>query len=291
MAQNVVTVQPPFSLVRWIRQYPVAALVVLVFLFEWIVMVPTVASETGRLPFRIPLAVQLTLGWMPGLAAIIVTGAVSGRAGIRALLRRYLIWRVNIGWYLLAIFGTGFFILGGIAIHLLLGGTMPALALTENAPVASIVSFVVLLLFGVLLNTEDMAWRGVALPRMQARQGALVASLNMSVLFAATHLPYFFVPGDFRQQTGIWFFVFTAALTILMTWMYNNTRGSLLMVVLFHAATNAWSNLADTNPPPGPNDLTPFLWAVALMWALAIAAIVISGPKRLSRKPESEMPT
>lgn len=110
------------------------------------------------------------------------------------------------------------------------------------------------------------------------------------VLEGLTHLPYFFVPGDFRQQVGIWFFLFALAIVIIMTWMYNNTGGSLLIVALYHATQNDWANPLDTNPAPGPNDLWPFMWAVALMWFVAIALIVRFGPRRLLRKPESSMP-
>ena len=67
-------------------------------------------------------------------------------------------------------------------------------------------------------------------------------------------------------------------------------RGSLLIVVLYHAAQNAWANLLDTTPPPGPNDLRPFILATVLMWAVALTLIAVYGPQRLSRKPASEMP-
>jgi hypothetical protein len=69
------------------------------------------------LPFHVPDILGLFAGWGPGLAAVIVTGALSGKAGVKNLFRRYLIWRVNIGWYLLALFGTAGFILGGIGLY------------------------------------------------------------------------------------------------------------------------------------------------------------------------------
>jgi membrane protease YdiL (CAAX protease family) len=184
-----------------------------------------------------------------------------------------------------------YFILGGVGLHVLLGGEAPTLPLAGIPPAQVVVVFLVSIAFGFVANTEDVAWRGVALPLLQGRHGALIASLIIGVFEGLTHLPYFFVPGDFRQQVGVWFMVFTIAIVILMTWMYNNTRGSLLIVVLYHATQNAWANLLDTNPAPGPNDLRPFILAVVLMWVAATIVLVLFGPKRLSRKPDSEMPT
>jgi membrane protease YdiL (CAAX protease family) len=279
-----------FSLTQWIRQHPFLALVLLVFLFEWIVLVPGAAGEIGLLPFKLPEILGFVAGWGPGLAAAIVVVALNGKAGIKNLFRRYLIWRVSIGWYLVALFGTAFFILGGIGLHVLLGGEVPNLPAAGITPLDLAFTFLIFIVFGFIGNLEDVAWRGVALPLLQYRYSALRASLMIGVLEGLTHLPYFFVPGDFRNQVGIWFMVFTIAIVILMTWMFNNTRGSLLIVVLYHAAQNAWANLLDTTPPPGPNDLQPFIFAAVLMCVAAITVVGIYGPRRLSRKPASEMP-
>jgi membrane protease YdiL (CAAX protease family) len=277
-------------LAGWIRRHPVIAVIALVFLFEWIIMVPQVAEVRGLLPFHVPAILGLAAGWGPALAAVIVTGVVSGRVGIKGLFSRYLIWKVGAGWYAIAAFITAAFILGGLLLNRLLGGKTPELPIQGVSPAVAAFAFVVTVVFGFLVNTEDVAWRGVALPRLQAAHGALSASLIIGLFEGLTHLPYFFIPGDFRQQVGLWFMVFTVAMVIIMTWMYNNTRGSLLIVVLCHAAQNAWANLLDTTPAPGPNDLRPFILAVALMVAVAVALIAIYGPARLSRRPAAELP-
>jgi hypothetical protein len=49
---------------------------------------------------------------------------------------------------------------------------------------------------------------------------------------------------------------------------------SVLLVALYHAGQNAWANLLDTTPAPGPNDLRPFTLAVVLMVAVAAALVV-----------------
>ena len=81
-----------------VRRHPLVASSVLAFALTWLVEVPLLAA-----PRLAPL--QLVVGWMPGLAAVLVSGAVGGRAAVRALLRRVLIWRVGAGRYLVALAG------------------------------------------------------------------------------------------------------------------------------------------------------------------------------------------
>src|SRR3954447_14604934 len=82
-----------------VRRHPLGSFFVLVFALTWLIQIPWVAGERGWLPFQVPLPLVLLQGWMPGLAAILVTGALRGRAGIGALLRRITIWRVGAWWY------------------------------------------------------------------------------------------------------------------------------------------------------------------------------------------------
>src|SRR4051812_16714178 len=68
-----------------VRRHPLGSFFVLVFALTWLIQIPWVAGERGWLPFQVPLPLVLLQGWMPGLAAILVTGALGGRAGIGAL--------------------------------------------------------------------------------------------------------------------------------------------------------------------------------------------------------------
>ena len=111
-------------LTDWIRQHPALALVSLVCLFEWSVLVPRAADARGLLPFHLPGGLELVAGWGPAMAAVIVTGAVSGTAGLKGLFNRFLVWKVGAGWYALVTFGTAAVILGGLALNRLLGSKL-----------------------------------------------------------------------------------------------------------------------------------------------------------------------
>jgi uncharacterized protein len=230
-----------------VRRYLLATFVALIYLFEWAMLVPATADARGLVAFHGPLvdALGFVSGWGGGLAAALVLALTEGRAGVRTLLRRYLIWRVHPGWYLFALFGTAAFILGGIGLHLLLGGRLQDLPIRAQSPATTALDFLVFVTFGLVANGEDLGWRGYALPRLQATQGALRASLVIGVLEGLTHLPYFFVPGDFRRQVGfVSFMVFSVAMVVVLTWVFKSIGGSGLVKEQPIRQT-------DDNPRPG----------------------------------------
>lgn len=264
-----------------IARHPIASVLVIMFAVAWAGLIPDALWSQGLLSFQLPQAVGILVGWSPAIAALIVTGVVEGRQGIVALLKRFLIARVGIQWYLVAFFGLAVMILGGIGLFVLMGGAMPTIP-AVGAPLPTVLfALVVTIVLGFLLNTEEVAWRGFILPRLQARHGALVASLLIAIPEMLLHLPYFFnKEAHFYQNVGvIAFSAFTFALTILYTWLFNNTRGSLLLVTLSHASQNTWANLLSDN------QAAPFYFTVGLLWLAALIVIVVFGPQRLSRQP------
>lgn len=268
----------------WIQKHQVITLFILIYILEWSVLVPAALDSNGLLPFHIPKLVEFAVGWAPGIAAVTVSGIVGGRQAVGDLLRRLLRWRVNIGWYITALFGIAGAILAGIGLHKITGGgpvTIPA----AGVPILTILLvFLVTMVVGILVNTEEIAWRGFALPRLQTGRSALAATLLIAVVEGLTHLPLGFTKGLFVQQIGLpVFMLFTIALAILYSWIYNSTRGSLLIVTLLHASQNAWSNLIS------PPELRPFYFTVGLFWLAALIVIAVFGPKTLSRQP-AEVP-
>jgi uncharacterized protein len=215
-------------------------------------------------------------------AALIMTGIVSGKAGIAALLRRILIWRVGLPWYGVVLFGFAALDLAAIGIHVLLGGALPDFAKPFGRQLvgpslnlwAAALGF---MLYQVLANGEEIGWRGYALPRLQARYSALVASLIIGVIWAVWHVPKFLTAGD-AHDYSFWFFALQIlAEAIVFTWIYNNTRGSLLMVLLFHAALNT----ADVFVPIIPSaigDSRPMLIAMGLRCVAALVVVIVAGP-------------
>jgi membrane protease YdiL (CAAX protease family) len=128
---------------------------------------------------------------------------------------------------------------------------------------------------------EEVGWRGFALPRLQAEYSALTASLILGIVWVGWHAPLFIVTGVVQAELApLPFLVQGLALAIVFTWLYNSTRGSLLLVVLLHGAVNAWltsvwflrDDISSTT-----------LWVfAALLGVTAVIVIIVYGREHLS---------
>jgi hypothetical protein len=104
----------------------------------------------------------------------------------------------------------------------------------------------------------------------------------IGVLWGFWHLPLW-LTGTESHPIGLYpaFVVTVVASSVMLTWMYNGTGGSLLIVVLAHAAANLPLSLLIT--PLGDAMTQPFLVYAAILVAAALVVVVVTGPEHLSR--------
>ena len=265
-----------------VRRHPLLVFVALVFALSWLIEIPWVAGERGWFPFQVPLPLVLLMGWLPGLAAVLVTGILAGRAGIFALLRRIVIWRVNAWWYAVPIVGSAALWFGALALDPLFGGT--GLHLPALTPDLLLGAALYLPLFFVI-NSEELAWRGFALPRLQGRYGALGASAILGVVEGLFHLPLFFKPDSDQAATGLPLFTLgSIAGAILFTWLFNGTRGSVLLAMLFHTFANMWVSVFAA---PSADQVASQRAFTAMLALAALVVLATFGPARLSHRPDA----
>jgi membrane protease YdiL (CAAX protease family) len=252
----------------FVKRNPLPAMYLIMFILAWSIMIPQALYSQGVLSAPLPEILEILTGWAPAMAAVLVSAALAGRAGVSRLMRRFLIWRVDIQWYLIGVFLMAVIILGGIGLHIAFGGQMPVIP-ASGAPAWDIaLTFLIFVLLGFLINTEEVAWRGFALPRLQAHHGALLAALLITVPEVMLHVPLFWVQDSFIQTVGLgWFSAFSVAAVFIYVYVFNRAKGSLLIVTLLHASQNAWSNLLSDN------SARPFYFTVALTWIIALALI------------------
>jgi uncharacterized protein len=237
-------------------------------LISWAVWVPQALAQLGYGGTAIGLDSPLMLlaVWGPGLAALIVAFVSRRTAGWRELLRPLRRWRVGWGWYaLVLLFPAAVWALGR-GIDALLGRSYalesPAAAFGAQAAVM----LPALILFA-LPNTlgEELGWRGFALPRLLEARTPLIASVLLGLFWGVWHIPTWIAQGLADEPAGLLLLVVgIVPLTIIYTWIYNGTAGSLLLVWLFHAADTVTQYLLPR---------LPTLTDDALVWLAALLVI------------------
>jgi len=180
-------------------------------------------------------------------------------------------WRVNRIWYLISLMGAPLVMIAALGLHFCLGGALPQF-LDPNHMVTSlaqwpigIIVFLYIFVFSAL--GEEIGWRGFALPLLQTRFSPFSASLILGLIWSLWHLPLFWMSGNFHQELPLsWFLLQIFGSTFLYTWMYNHTRSSLLIMLLFHTASNAAMGLLPILPLDNGSSLRPLWLTVGLLW-------------------------
>lgn len=286
MNKNITRIAPKdFALptVReFLQRHSLLAGLLLMFAFTW----PIDLAHAGLLPFQIPFALYLFLGWGFIFAALIMTALTLGPPAVVALIRRYLIWRVNWRWYLVAFLLYPATFLSAVILNatrtatpLDLGATLAGafFGSSANLPLFVLPFF----LFEAISNGEEMGWRGYVLPRLRARHSALRASLILGLIWGFWHLPKYLGPEG--GPLFPLFIVKTIGDAILYTWLYTNTRGSLLLVTIFHAAGNTAGFFLPMANTVSGNNSGALVIATMLISLAAGVVTVYAGPERLSR--------
>lgn len=215
---------------------------ILAYALSWIIQIPLALSAQGLMSWELAPGLHLLSAYGPLLAAFIVTSFTEGWVGVRELLTRMIRWRVGWRWGLFALVSPLAFFLIAVLIQRMLSGSWSAVYsfgnMVELPQLSWIASWLVwTLTFGF---GEETGWRGFALPRMQANRTAMRATLVLWIFWALWHAPQFFYnfPG-MDLFGGIGFLLGMFAGAVLLTGLYNSTRGSILMVALWHGTYNS----------------------------------------------------
>jgi membrane protease YdiL (CAAX protease family) len=249
------------------------------FTFTWLVLGLAVLAANRLIALSLSSAVLISIATLgPALGAIAAAGYESGRAGIRNLMVQAGRWRVGSRWYFIVLVGPALVMLVGFLLWRVLGGPSPP------APPLSAWLSVPVLIIALLIPAlfEEVGWRGLALPRLQPRYGWLLSSLILGIIWAIWHLPIWFIPdAGFSTLPFPIFMLFTVALSLLFTWLYNGTGGSVLLPALAHAAINAYPlpwNTAVYLLPESARGLHLQIPVTIVLVVLAIVLILLTGP-------------
>lgn len=270
------------GLTSFLKRHSLVCGLTLMFGLTWLIDL----GNAGILPFRTPFVIAIWMGWGLSIAALLMTGLTDGRHAVVALLKRFLLWRVNVKWYLVAFLMYPMIFSGAVALDAM--WTQTPLDFSQvmahkifGASAELLVFIVPFFIFDAITNGEELAWRGYVLPRLQARHSALVASLIIGVIWGLWHMPRYLAP-DSDGPFG-WYMVKAVVDAILYTWLYNNTRGSLLLVTIMHAAGNTAGVFLPMASTMSSENLGALLIAIALEIVIAAIVIFTAGAARLAR--------
>lgn len=205
----------------------------------------TINAFTGtQAPLR---TVLFYMGDFMSVAGLVATWFAGGGPAVRALVRR-LFRGAGIGWWLFALFlplvwqllariafGVPHGGLGGFRWQGLLGYfTLGTLQAATTGPIG-----------------EEFGWRGFLLPRLLTRYRPLVASLILGLIWGFWHYALYIHSVFASWQSAFDFMASVLCFTVLMTILFQRTRGSVGLAMVIHWTVNITPGVADAMIPGG----------------------------------------
>lgn len=225
-----------YSKSHWLKKHPLLTYFILAYAFSWVFEFPLALSAQGLIQKQIPFAIHYLAAYGPMLSALIVTGWVGGWHRLRELMARMTRWNTGPGWWLVASTPMVLYMLLAAILWLFEGGQINLVAMgqVDFLPKLGLAALPMwILTFGI---GEETGWRGFALPRLQKGRSALTATLILWFFWALWHLPMFFYSYPTTIIPG--FLLGLLAGSITLTWLYNSTAGSILLVAIWHGLFN-----------------------------------------------------
>ena len=270
------------QLTGFLKRYSLVIGIILMFVLTW----PIDLAHLGLLPLKVPFVIYIFLGWGFGIVAVVMTGLTLGKAGVISLLKRYLQWRVGWTWYLAPFLLAPALSVGGVYLNAALTDVPPDFSTVMAYEIfgkSAYLPFFILPFFMIdfIANGEEIGWRGYVLPRLQVKYSALTSALITGVIWGLWHLPKYLT--HWNTVVFAWFMVHMLFASILYRWLYNGTKGSLLLVTLFHAASNTIGVFMPSANTVSNENMSAYIVSVLLEALTAIIIVIATGPARLSR--------
>jgi membrane protease YdiL (CAAX protease family) len=278
---------------RLIHRFPIISFFALAWILGAVVVSITLWGE-------LPSEFVLSSVFSSSFAGILMTAVLDRKSGLKRMFSRLLIWRVGIGYWLFALFFVLMAVIIGSLFNPLFQGDSISLQQLEPAFNIPLMFFSFFIISGL---GQELGWTGFMLPRLQSRFSALKAAIIRTIFAGIWHLPIFiysvikpqaligFQYAGWIAQKGFPVAYLTAILMLMLpwsiffSWIFNNTKGSLLLVSVLHGSeiwVAYWMMRAGINP----GNLDNYWGYGAVMILSSIMIVAINGSKNFSRKSE-----
>lgn len=247
------------------KKYVGFQFVLLTYILTWSVEIPAALTKHGYGRMNISKGLQTICTLSPGIVAILLTAIYFRKNGLTALFKAIVQWRLKFKWYILVVI-LGVALCG---LSLLIFNWIARQDIRPDNPYNFLFYFLLILPLSALW--EEIGWRGFLLPILQEKYTALKASFVIGFVWGLWHLPIYLAINPYGGKTILFFlimFVGCFALSIIATWLFNSTKGSVLICILFHNAINTSAAYFYGNLKGG--EFRPLIIWVGLLAASAI---------------------
>lgn len=241
---------------------------------------PTSLSDPSVL-FWALVVVPTVIG--PTLAAFFLTAITEGKPGVKALWKRFWNRSLSLKWLLVSLLGIeALRLVTNLAVRTVEGQPYPIV--DTSTPFW----MTILLFLATLISSgmgEEFGWRGYVLPRLQAKWNALTSSIVLGFLWAAWHIPAFIIPNisPLYQRNFLEWLPLALLFTVTCTWIFNNTRGSVLAAAIFHASLNTSVVVLPTQ--------SSYWYYHGFFMIAVILIVIVFGAQSFVRQPLEGAPT
>jgi len=259
---------------------------VLTFILSWIIWLPGVLVTFGILTVTFDDIVYVILnvvgGSCPTIVGLFLFYRDGGMDKIKEVLRSGISpWRISKVWWIPLIFLIPVLNATALLLGVLSGSPMPELLMLQQwylIPILFIAGFIP---FSNAFR-EEFGWRGYAIDGLQTRWNALTTSIIIGLAWGLWHLPLRYFPGamEVYANNPIWVFMLNAiTISIMMTWFYNNNKGSIFTAVVFHVMINITPSIF----PFGQTELGIY-YNMILYLVAAVLIVLFFGYKTMRRE-------
>jgi len=262
---------------------------IITYTFTWLLWLPIFlyTYHLINISFDVLLIMGNLASFGPMVGAFSLTLKNEGKEGLINLLKKATKYKLGWWWIPVIILIPIAGLLGHLLNIVIFGGKFPITEFILNPWLIPLFFILTLIIGGPL--AEEFGWRGYALPRLQKKWNALNSSLVLGIIWGLWHLPLFFMIGmAHRDYIPFWLFIVNdIVFTICITWLMNNTKGSLIPALLIHTWMNVVFVLFPLMEPKAGGNYMPWLLSLLILGVILIIIIIRHGPETLSKRTKN----
>jgi len=220
---------------------------VVTFLWSWSVLIPcAILINTGIMPqvsplysiIEIPIAFLAIMG--PAIGALVSLRTINGKGAVRNHLKSFLSLNFGLKVWL------SIFLISGLSTFL--PWIIPEFFGEDRIPpmLQNIYIFPLYLLVSTFITggQEEIGWRGYILPFLEKRFGLIIGSLILGLVWAAWHIPLWFIPGSSQSYMNFFAFMLSSiGVSYILSWVRAASGNRLLSCLIAHGAINSFAVL------------------------------------------------